>query len=104
MGRDQSTATRKKEESNQTETCMSVPRLQISRRSHIGRTLQLHKLPLPPLPRFSTLRAGYQGRIDLMAYDGLRCLETQIAMWLSGLSLPGLFGVNLFEPERKQQM
>ena len=78
--------------------------MQISRRSNIGRTLQLRKLPLPPLPRFSTLRAGYQGRIDLMAYDGLRCLETQIAMRLSGLNLPELFGVNLFEPERKQQM
>jgi hypothetical protein len=79
--------------------------LQISRRSNIGRTLQLHKLPLPPLPR--TLRARHQRRIDLVACDALRCLETRIAMRLSDWSLRGLFGVNLFEPEHsegKQQM
>jgi hypothetical protein len=79
--------------------------LQISRRSHIGRTSQLRKLPLPPLLR--TLRARHQRRIDLVACDALRRLETRIAMRLSGSNLRGLFGVNLFEPkhrERKQQM
>jgi hypothetical protein len=80
-------------------------RLQISLCSHIGRTLQLRKLPLPPLPR--TLRARHQRRIGLVASEALRLLETRIAMRLSDWSLRGLVGVNLFEPklsERKQQM
>jgi hypothetical protein len=79
--------------------------LQISRRSHIGRTSQLRKLPLPPLPR--TLRARHQRRIDLVACDALRCLETRIAMRLSDWRLRGQVRVNLFEPEhsgREQQM
>jgi hypothetical protein len=82
--------------------------LQISRRSHVGRASQLRKLPLPPLPR--TLRARHQGRIDLVACDALRRLETRIAMRLSDWNLRrlvGVVGVNLFEQEhseRKQQM
>ena len=72
-------------------------RLQISLRSHVGRTSQLRKLPLPPLPH--KLRARHQGRIDLVACDALRRLETRIAMRLSDWSLRGLVGVNLFEPE-----
>jgi hypothetical protein len=83
----------------------SAHRLQISRRSHMGRTSQLRKLPLPPLPR--TLRARHQRRIDLVACHALRCLETRIAMRLSGSNLRGLVRVNLFEPEhsgREQQM
>jgi hypothetical protein len=79
--------------------------LQISRRSHIGRTSQLRKLPSPPLPH--KLRARHQGRIGLVACDALRRLETRIAMRLSDWSLRRLFGVNLFEPklsECKQQM
>ena len=80
-------------------------RLQMSLRSHVGRISQLRKLPLPPLPH--KLRARHQGRIDLVACDALRRLETRIAMRLSDWSLRGLVGVNLFEPEhseRKQQM
>jgi hypothetical protein len=79
--------------------------LQISFRSGIVRTSQLRKLHLPPLPR--TLRARHQGRIDIVACDALRCLETRIAMRLSDWSLRELVGVNLFEPEhseRKQQV
>ena len=83
----------------------SAHQLQISLHSQIGRASQLRKLSLPPLPR--TLRARHQRRIDLVACDAFRCLETRIAMRLSDWSLRGLVGVNLFEPEhseRKQRM
>ena len=79
--------------------------MRISLYSRIGRTSQLRKLPLPPLPR--TLQARHQRRIDLVACDALRCLETRIAIRLSDWSVRKLVGVNLFEPEhsgRKLQM
>jgi hypothetical protein len=84
--------------SDRSEFAHSGHRLQISLRSHIGRTSQLRKLPLPPLPL--TLRARHQRRIDILAHDALRCLGTQIAMRLSDWSLHGLVGVNLFEQEQ----
>ena len=49
----------------------------------------------------------HQRRIDLVACDALRCLETRIAMRLSDWSLHTLLRVNRFEQEhseRKQQM